>query len=50
MPSRRVSAALRDLVGQRADWCCEYRKTPERFVSDSYSMDHILPRSRGGFR
>ena len=41
-PAQRAEAA------HRANWCCEYCKTPQRFCPDTFSIDHILPTSRRG--
>jgi len=48
MGRRRVTAALRAQVARRANWCCEYCKSPQRFCPDAFSIDHIHPRSRSG--
>lgn len=40
--------AIRQEVRERAKGCCEYCRHQEAFSSDSFAMDHILPRSRGG--
>lgn len=50
MPSDlpRQSPALRRVVAERAQGKCEYCQTPEQFATQSYSLDHILPRVAGG--
>jgi hypothetical protein len=48
MPEQQVSSALRRLVWQRANGCCEYCRSQERFAPESFSIEHIYPRSRGG--
>ncbi|MBM3130274.1 MAG: HNH endonuclease [Chloroflexi bacterium] len=44
----RQSPALRRVVAARAQGKCEYCQTPEQFATQSYSLDHILPRAAGG--
>lgn len=39
---------LRELVVARAGGCCEYCRSQERFATQSFSIEHIIPRSRGG--
>jgi hypothetical protein len=48
MSSERPSPALRQQVIDRAQGCCEYCFTQRRFSSDPFSIEHIVPRSRGG--
>ncbi|NOT57866.1 MAG: HNH endonuclease [Deltaproteobacteria bacterium] len=48
MSERRVPAELRRFVADRANRCCEYCRTQERYSSDPFAIDHINPRSRGG--
>ncbi len=45
-PSRRQRA----LAAERADWCCEYCRSQAAFSPDPFSVEHIVPRSRGGGR
>lgn len=47
MPNR-VTAAARRIAAARACGRCEYCQTPERFVPEALSIEHIVPRSRGG--
>jgi len=44
----RVAPAIRRLVAARARGLCEYCRTPEQFATQSFSLDHILPRAAGG--
>ena len=46
--AERVSPALRRLVERRAGHRCEYCQTPARFVPETLSVEHIIPRSRLG--
>lgn len=48
MSSRRPSAADKKTISDRALGCCEYCKCPAACSSDSFSIEHIIPRSRGG--
>ena len=43
-----VDGQLREFVARRALYRCEYCHSHERFSADSFSVDHILPRARGG--
>jgi hypothetical protein len=36
------------VVAQRARGCCEYCYSQARFSPDPFSVEHILPSSRGG--
>ena len=47
MPDR-VRLAVRRAVVARARGRCEYCRTPERFAPEALSVEHIVPRSRGG--
>jgi 5-methylcytosine-specific restriction endonuclease McrA len=48
MSEQHIPAALRRLVADRGKHCCEYRRTQGRYSSDSFTVDHITPRSLGG--
>lgn len=48
MPDHYIPAALRRLVTQRAGNRCEYCGAPANYSSDTFTFDHILPRSLGG--
>jgi len=48
MPDKRVTTALRRSVFQRARYRCEYCRTPEAWVSDPFTTEHVIPRSKGG--
>jgi hypothetical protein len=47
MPDR-VPHEMKHQVAERALYRCEYCGTPEQFSSDSLSVEHIVPRGRGG--
>ncbi|MEM1254967.1 MAG: HNH endonuclease [Cyanobacteria bacterium P01_H01_bin.21] len=48
MPEFRVSTSLRAIVAERARRCCEYCRAQERYSPDSFSVEHIVPLSKGG--
>jgi hypothetical protein len=48
MPDFRLTQQQRNLIKQRANNCCEYCKSQAKFSSDSFSIEHIIPRSKGG--
>ena len=48
MPNTHLTQWRRDLVAGRAGNCCEYCLSQVEFSPDSFSVDHIVPRSRGG--
>ncbi len=35
-------------IADRARHCCEYCKSQLKYSADSFSVEHILPKSRGG--
>lgn len=48
MAEHYIPAELRRLVAERATHRCEYCRAPAAFSSDTFTCDHILPRSQGG--
>ncbi|MBI3760757.1 MAG: HNH endonuclease [Chloroflexi bacterium] len=44
----RVSSSAAQQVIVRADYHCEYCRTPRAITAQSFHIDHILPASRGG--
>ncbi len=44
----RVSEELRDRVARRASDRCEYCLSPARYATQRFSVEHVLPRARGG--
>ena len=48
MPEGRISTQHKRVVADRAGGCCEYCRSQARFSSDSFSIEHIIPRIRGG--
>lgn len=48
MPDKPLSTEQRTLVIARARGCCEYCRSQARFATQSFSIEHIIPRSKGG--
>ncbi len=48
MPEKHVAAKQKRAVVRRARDCCEYRRSQARFATQSFSVEHIVPRSRDG--
>ncbi|MCP4344534.1 MAG: HNH endonuclease [Desulfobacterales bacterium] len=48
MPEKRVSAEQRRVVTERAKKCCEYCLSQSKFATESFSVEHIIPRFFGG--
>ncbi len=48
MPERRPSPRTCAAVIARAGGCCEYCQSQARFATQSFSVEHIIPRSKGG--
>lgn len=48
MPEPAASAKQKRAVFQRAGGCCEYCRSQARFALQSFSIEHIIPRSRSG--
>jgi hypothetical protein len=48
MPEQRVTAEQKQAVLERARGCCEYCKSQGRFATQSFSIEHIIPRHAGG--
>jgi 5-methylcytosine-specific restriction endonuclease McrA len=48
MIKKYIPAELRRLVRDRAGDCCEYCRCQAEYDSDSFSFDHIMPRSQQG--
>jgi 5-methylcytosine-specific restriction endonuclease McrA len=43
-----VPASLRQLVAERADYCCEYCLLPQAVTLHQHEPDHIVPRQHSG--
>jgi len=48
MPEKQVTAEQRKIVMERADYCCEYCHSQSKFATESFSVEHIIPRLLGG--
>jgi hypothetical protein len=48
MSEDRVTPEQRAVVVERARGCCEYCWSQARFATQSFSVEHIVPRSKGG--
>ena len=46
--SENVSPELRMGVFERVSGCCEYCRSQAHYAMQSFSIEHIVPRSRGG--
>jgi len=43
-----MDRALRELVWQRANNCCEYCRMPQEYDDGTFEIDHIISASHGG--
>jgi HNH endonuclease len=43
-----ISPVIKRLIFDTANGCCEYCKCPADFTTEFFSIEHILPRSKGG--
>jgi HNH endonuclease len=43
-----MERALRELVWQRANSCCEYCRMPQEYDDGTFEIDHIIAVSHGG--
>ena len=48
MRRRHVTAQERQIIVERAKGCCEYCRSRMDFATLSFSVEHIIPLSRGG--
>ena len=48
MPPEKVSIGIRRVVAARAGGYCEYCRCLERFATESFTVEHIIPRVAGG--
>ena len=44
-----INELTRQLVRKRAGYLCEYCHSPEKISTSRFTIDHIQPRSLGGF-
>jgi len=48
MYNEQVKTALKNKVVERAQGTCEYCQSQARFATQAFSMEHIIPQSKGG--
>lgn len=48
MSSKRPSRRLSLLIAERAQWRCEYCRSPAAVSTQPFEVDHIIPRSKNG--
>lgn len=48
MPETRVTAKQRRKVAERANGRCEYCYSPADFATQTFNIEHIIPRAKGG--
>jgi 5-methylcytosine-specific restriction endonuclease McrA len=48
MTENKLTRALKQAVRLRAKGCCEYCLSQEKFATQSFSIDHIIPTSQEG--
>jgi len=48
MSSKRPSRKVSRLIAERAQWRCEYCRSPAAFSTQPFEVDHLIPRSKNG--
>ncbi len=48
MAKSSISVVLKRIIVSRANGYCEYCKSPADFSTEPFSIEHILPRAKGG--
>jgi len=48
MNNKKVTKEVKNIVYKRAKACCEYCFSQSRYSTQSFSIDHIIPISKGG--
>ena len=48
MAEPRPTKKQRLSVANRANGCCEYCRSPQKYSPDPFAIEHIIPRSLGG--
>ncbi len=48
MAKSTISQSTREAVAKRANYCCEYCKSQDKYAPNSFTIDHILPESLRG--
>ena len=44
----RVNARMAGRVRRRANGCCEYCQSQERLIAEDFTVDHVIPSTKGG--
>jgi hypothetical protein len=47
MSEPKLTAKQKEAIARRAAGCCEYCQSQARFSPDPFSIEHIIPRSKG---
>jgi 5-methylcytosine-specific restriction endonuclease McrA len=48
MAKPSLTSQQKQAVAQRAAYCCEYCRCQAKYAPDPFSIEHIVPRSKGG--
>lgn len=48
MAIERISQATQQELAKRANYVCEYCQCPQKYIPESFTVDHIIPRKDGG--
>ncbi len=48
MYKRQINTTLKNNVVERAQGSCEYCRSQARFATQAFSIEHIIPQSKGG--
>jgi len=48
MSEPHISPRMRELLARQAGYCCEYCLSQVAYSPDPFSVDHIVPRVKGG--
>lgn len=48
MAKERISKSHRRIIRERANGFCEYCMSQEKYASQAFSIDHIIPIAKGG--
>jgi hypothetical protein len=48
MANKQLTGEEEKVLVERARGCCEYCRSQERFAMQSFSVEHVIPRSKGG--
>ncbi len=48
MADRRPTTRQKQIITARAAGCCEYCRSQERYATQTFSVEHVVPRQDGG--